>query len=120
MDSALLEPLVVILTTVVTPLGVGILAGVLVRKDPRQGIWSEYFLGAVLIGLLVLVSPSLWISLLSDSDRENRVILSNGYLIFGPWLGAFLTITVGIVSGMFGAERHGQRRRELAAAENSP
>ncbi|MFT2816111.1 hypothetical protein [Leifsonia sp. A12D58] len=119
MDSALLEPMVVILATIVSPLVVGLLAVLFDRKEPRPGIWAEYILGVVLIGILLLASPNAWLGLLSEHERENRVILSNANLIFGPWLGAVLTITVGIIGGSIGASRHRQRRREIAATNLS-
>jgi hypothetical protein len=116
MNSAVLEPLVVIFTTIVIPLGVGALAGVLDRKDPRLGLWSEYFLAVIVVAVLLLISPSAWIYLLSEHDRDDRALLSHGYLIFAPWLGAFLTMVVGTVGGALGIARHRQRRAAIAAA----
>ncbi|MCU1407725.1 MAG: hypothetical protein JWQ43_4028 [Glaciihabitans sp.] len=118
MDTPAFERLVVVLTVVVVPAIVAILAIVLDRKGPARVTWSGYIVGALLVGFLVFLSPTGWIALLPDEERDSTVMLANGNLIFGPWLGAFVTTFVGLVGGGIGYSRHQDRLRDIETAAN--
>jgi hypothetical protein len=118
MNPDVLEPLVVVVTTVVVPAVVGLLAVVLDRVGPGRVTWPGYVLGALLVSFLLVLSPSAWTGLLSDAMQSDRALLAHGYLIFGPWLGAFFTAVVGIICGAIGSSRYRARQRETAAAES--